>query len=426
MGPPFCFVGNRIQAMNVSDNLVKRLSPTLFSILRETSKLASTHGVELYLVGGMTRDVLAGFQPRDPDIMATGGFPEFPLTVAESFGGEVLKTTEFGTASLRIQDIDLDLSTARRETYDRPGALPTVFPGTVEEDMARRDFSINTMAISLSENSWGELLDLNGGIQDLEAGLIRVLHDESFRDDATRMLRAIRYTCRNGHRLEAHTEVLLKQDLHYLDTISGDRIRHEIEYFFLEPKVADMIEMAHEVGVLSAVHPALSVERNTIASLHQIAAEQPDDIDLRLLALLVQSVPHGAVESVIERLNMDSDWARVVRDVVTVRELAADLADENAKRSRIYEILHDLDPIAIESYAETTTNPTAARWLRLYLDELQYIRPLLNGDDLIALGVPQGPTIGRLLSQLLDARMNGLATTKDDEKAFVTRSMSAG
>jgi tRNA nucleotidyltransferase (CCA-adding enzyme) len=412
--------------MNVSDNLVKRLSPTLLSILRETSKLASTHGVEVFLVGGMVRDVLAGFQPRDPDIMATGGFPEFPLSVAERFGGELLKTTEFGTTSVRIQDIDLDLSTARRETYERPGALPTVFPGTVEEDLARRDFSINAMAISLSPDSWGELLDLNGGVQDLQIGRIRVLHDESFRDDATRMLRAIRYACRNGHRLEPHTKALIKRDLHYLDTLGGDRIRHEIEYFFIEQRVADMIEMAQELGVLSAVHPALRIYPNVLAGLRNIQLEQADDIELRLLALLVQSVTADAAESVIERLHMNSDWARVIRDVVTVRAVSRELADENEKRSRIYEILHDLDPIAIESCTETATDPTAARWLHLYLDELHYIRPLLQGDDLLALGVPKGPKIGRLLCQLLNARMNGLTTTKDDEKAFVIRSMSAG
>lgn len=407
--------------MNVSINLANRLDPTLLSILRETSKLASIHGVGLYLVGGLVRDVLAGVPHRDPDIMATGGFPEFPLAVANHFGGEVLKTTEFGTASLRIQDIDLDLSTARRETYDRPGALPTVFPGTVEEDLARRDFSVNAMAISLSEDSWGELLDLNDGVQDLDAGLIRVLHDESFRDDATRMLRAIRYACRNGHRLEQHTRSLLERDLHYLDTISGDRIRHEFEYFFLEPKVANMIDMGHELGILSAIHPSLLVEPNMIVLLRDIQIEQPDDIDLRLLALLVQSVPYRAVESVIERLNMDSNWARVVRDVITVRGLAADLADENAKRSGVYQLLHGLDPIAIESCARVATNATAARWMRLYLDELQDIRPLLNGDDLIALGVPQGPTIGRLLKELLDTRLDGFVKTTDDEKTFVAR-----
>ena len=155
----------------------------------------------------------------------------------------VRKASAFGTWSLTVQGVDVDLATARRETYERPGALPTVIPGTVEDDLARRDFSINAMAISLGEDSWGYLLDPHGGSTDLERGVIRVLHDRSFEDDATRIFRAIRYACRLDFRLESCTATLLERSLPYVSTISPDRVRHEIERIFREPRASDMIEM---------------------------------------------------------------------------------------------------------------------------------------------------------------------------------------
>ena len=157
------------------------------------------------LVGGSVRDVLADAPLTDLDIMASGNAERLVESICDRRNATVRKASVFGTWSLTVQGIDVDLATARRETYERPGALPTVIPGTVEDDLARRDFSINAMAISLGEDSWGYLLDPHGGSTDLECGVIRVLHDRSFEDDATRIFRAIRYACRLDFRLESCT-----------------------------------------------------------------------------------------------------------------------------------------------------------------------------------------------------------------------------
>ena len=403
--------------MNVSDRLEERLGGAPLSVLRSISRTASRLGVEVYLVGGTVRDALTEASPADVDIMASRETERLVESIIGQGDASVRKATEFGTWSLTVQDIDLDLSTARRETYERPGALPTVFSGTIDDDLARRDFTINAMAISLGEDSWGNLLDPHGGVKDLERGVIRVLHDRSFADDATRILRAIRYACRLDFQFESRTGELLERALPYLNTISPDRVRHEFERIFNEPRAAKMVELAGRLGVLSAVHPAL---RADATSLRAIDAEPEADAERAelLLGSIVQSIEGEDVESVIERLNLNAEWARVVRDVVKVHGRTEELMDENIAKSRVYRLLHGLKGSAIESCAMAEVDPKVAARLRLYLDELRHVRTSLDGNNLMEIGVPQGPAVGQMLEKLLDARLDGLVESAEDERGL--------
>ena len=327
--------------MNVSDRLEQRLTGVRLSVLGELSQLAAGLGVDLYLVGGTVRDVLADAPITDIDIMASGNAERLVESIREQGDGKIRKASAFGTWSLTVQGVEVDLATARRETYERPGALPTVFPGTIMEDLKRRDFSINAMAISLGEDSWGDLLDPHGGATDLERGLIRVLHDRSFEDDATRILRAVRYACRRDFRLESRTGTLLERSLPCLSTISPDRVRHEIERIFREPRAGAMIEMAGRLGVLAAIHPALRAEPVTLRAIESDPQNHARRAEL-LLGSMVQSVADCDVEAIIERLNLNADWARLVRDVTAVRERTTELEDKNVTRSRVYGLLQGL------------------------------------------------------------------------------------
>ena len=406
--------------MNVSARLERRLPDIRLSVLRELSQLATGLGINLYLVGGSVRDILRDAPLTDIDIMASGNAERLVESIHGRGDAEVRKASAFGTWSLAIRGVQVDLSTARRETYERPGTLPTVFPGTNGDDLARRDFSINAMAISLGEESWGNLLDPHGGSTDLECGVIRVLHDRSFQDDATRILRAVRYACRLDLRLEPRTETLLEQGLPFLNTISPDRIRHEIERIFREPRASHMIEMAGRLGVLAAIHPRLQADA---AALRTIQVEQGDEARRAMLMLgsMVRSVEDSDAEPIVDRLNLSADWARLVRDVAAVRERLPELEDDSVTRSRVYRVLHGFHLHAIESCAIAATVPTVARRLCLYLDQLQHVRPLLDGDDLMALGVKEGPEVGMLLAKLLDARLDGLVKSVEDEEAMVRR-----
>lgn len=408
---------------NVAYRMEGRLSPAQINLLRRASRASAGLGVELYLVGGAVRDVLLDERPIDLDLVAVGDAPDLPVDLADRLDGEVLARSRFGTARLRIGDSDIDIVAARRESYERPGALPTVSPGSIDEDLARRDFSVNAMAVSLNEEAWGDLLDPFQGRRDLQHGVIRVLHPSSFVDDATRILRAVRYTQRMEFQIDAETERLLTRDLGHLNGISGDRIRHELGRIFREPRAASMLEAAQRLGVLSAVHPALRMKPTLLAKLPGIDARPAPQDELWLLALLAYSAPSGELSGLISRLSMDRRWAAVVRDVATVREAFQRLGSENIRPGEVYAMLRKQATAAIEGCALATDEPLVRQRLDLYLTELRHVRPILNGDDLIALGVPQGPLVGKLLEKLLTARLEGLLSTKKDEETYVLRSV---
>ncbi len=410
--------------MNVSDRLANRLSDARLRVLAHISSLAARQGTDVYLVGGSVRDILASGPVLDIDVMASGGSARLVESILAEDGAEVRKSSTFGTWTLVAGGVQFDLSTARRETYDRPGALPTVAPGTVLDDLARRDFSVNAMAISLAGNSWGDLLDPHGGVHDLERGVLRVLHDRSFEDDATRILRAVRYSRRVCLSLDPRTATLLKRGLPYLETVSGDRIRREIERIFLDPQAAAMLETADDWGVLRAIHPALQIDLDALRSAGRSTGMDAARRSALLLAAMAHSVRPHDVESVIRRLNMSSEWGRIIRDTAAVRGRLRDLADAGAARSRIRSLLDSLHPIAVESSASTSDDPVVASRLREYIDELQHIRPLLDGGDLIAMGAAEGPLVGTLLAELLDARLDGLIETIADEREMARRSIA--
>ena len=402
------------------------LRPAELDLLRRASNASADLEIELFLAGGTVRDFLYRRRTADLDIVAAGGGLDFASELAGRLGAEVVAHSQFGTAKLRIEGVEVDLAAARTETYSHPGALPAVSPGTMDQDLARRDFSINAMAVSLGEGSWGDLLDPFQGRADLQSGLIRVLHPDSFQDDATRILRAVRYSRSLGFRIEEETERLLCSGLSYLEAISSDRVRHELERILREPQAAGILLDAQELGVLAAIHPALRVEPAVLKRLGETAAGPGQRNDLRLLAVFAFSASDSERSGLVERLNMGGRWAAVVRDVGKTRATFVQLEGEKIRPSQVFGLLRGLDPAAIEGCALASGEPVVSERLDLYLTELRHVRPALNGDDLMALGVPEGPLVGQLLQKLLTARLEGLVSTREDEETMVRRSLEGG
>ncbi|GAI51444.1 unnamed protein product, partial [marine sediment metagenome] len=216
-------------SQNLSSQLEEYLPQQILKLVKDAGEKASKLGQELYLVGGAVRDLFLGRANFDLDLVVEGDAIKLAQELAKDGQAKLTVHPRFGTAKLSYTDFSLDLATARRETYSQPGALPTVQPGSLTDDLRRRDFSINAMALCLTPDRFGELVDLYHSKDDLDNGLIRILHPRSFIDDATRILRGLRYEQRLGFKLEPKTAELLRRDAAMLDTISGDRIRHELE-----------------------------------------------------------------------------------------------------------------------------------------------------------------------------------------------------
>jgi len=404
--------------------LETNLPPGRLALLRSAGEIAQEEGMPLYLVGGAVRDLLLGRPLEDLDLVVEGDAETLAYVVAKRLSGEVVARSQFSTAKLKVDGLSLDLTTARREHYPRPGALPQIIPGTMEDDLARRDLSINAMAFPIHELSKGELLDPYGGMGDLEHGLIRVLHEKSFIDDATRILRAIRYEQRLGFRLEESTETLLRRDLSMLETISGDRLRKEMQLCLREEHPGPLLLRAHQLGALAAIHPSLSGAGPAVESAMQLGEKGRLEEQV-WVGLMAYALGPQDGEQLIQRLRMPSGWATTVRDTAAVREALPTLSQPNTPPVQLYDALARQSSAAVRACALATPQVEARRNLSLFLEKLRHVKPTLNGRDLIELGVPQGPDVGKMLSELRRARLEGTVGSRSDEMALVKALMAS-
>jgi tRNA nucleotidyltransferase (CCA-adding enzyme) len=389
--------------------------PGIAALLPALEGLAPT-----YLVGGAVRDLLRGAGAVDLDLVVEGDAVSVARAVAERLAGEAVVHERFGTATVRAGDLVVDLATARRESYSAPGALPDVEPASIEDDLGRRDFTINAMAIALPE---GRLVDPHGGKADLEARVIRVLHDGSFVDDPTRLLRALRYEARLGGRLDAHTEELARAAIAAgaLDTVSGKRIRDELLDLLREPDAPSALQRMRDLKLDCALHPAWRVMPERGASALLACAETGADPALASLAALM--VPDAeALHPLLDRLALTRhERDRVSRAAEVGGHLAHRLATGMAD-SQIHDLLHGEPP---ETLAVALAWGAPGEPVLRYVSRVGGVRLEVTGDDLVAAGVPESPALGDALAETLRRKLDGEVSGREEELAMALRLVRA-
>jgi tRNA nucleotidyltransferase (CCA-adding enzyme) len=411
--------------MNLSRQIEGYLPRSLLELVTEISGQAAKLGQRVYLVGGVVRDLLLGYPNFDLDLVVEGDAVKLAQQVAAASHARSLAHHRFGTAKLSYEDFTIDLATARKETYARPGALPVVTPGTLADDLIRRDFSINAMAISLDANNYGELVDPHQGRTDLEHRLIRILHPASFSDDATRILRGVRYEQRFGFEFEARTADLLRRDVPMLDTISGDRIRHELELILKEKQPELAIRRLGELGVLARIEPSLKGD-GWIAEKFDRARPLWKSAQLPPLyfCLLVYSLTERAVELFVARLNIPAKLSRAVRDTLHLKASLPLLDKPSLKPSQIYCLLREYEPVAVQANAIASESARIQRYLQLFLTKLRYVKTSVGGEELKQLGIPAGREMGKILELLHKAKLDREVRTRAEEMKLA-RSLSS-
>ena len=384
--------------------------PQLAGLLREVQKLAGDSGTSTYLVGGPVRDNLLRLPVKDLDVSVVGDAPALAARLADAVGGRLTVHQRFGTATVVVQGATVDLVTARKETYRQPGALPDVQPGDICDDLARRDFTVNAMALPLTGDDT-EPVDPHGGRRDVENRVIRTLHPGSFRDDPTRILRAIRYSSRLNFRFADSTLEELGTALaqQAISTISPDRIRHELDRIFGESDPLSALRLAHELGALGAIHPALSAR--------YIPDAAADDRSAPTVWLSTLVWPLAASEAVAfcARINAPSDWTRVINDTGRLVSRLHQLEESNLLPSQVCALLDGLSQDALTA-ATILAPQVQAGYIRRYLDSWWSVAPILRGSDLLQLGVPAGPDVGDALRALRKARLDGITQSRQDEE----------
>ena len=373
----------------------------------------------VYLVGGSVRDTLLDFTPGDLDLAVVGDGPRFAVALAHHGGGLVKSVSQFGTARVVLHTGTFDLATARTETYDEPGALPNVEASGIHDDLARRDFTINAMAVDLSPSNWGDLLDPNGGFSDTARRRIQVLHSESFRDDPTRIFRAIRYQERLDFRPDPGTLALMKRDWSYMEQISAARVRREVEKILEDPHRADILATAEDYDVLAGIDISFRVSRAALQTMRR----NPDKDTLFYLALATASLTENEARSLVDRLEPPQEWREIIFSSPRYRGMSSIFRNENLSPSEVVSVLGEFPLPLLKAHRALTVSSYQKARLDQYLGTLLHVRPEINGNDLLGAGVPEGPEVGIMLDEVLRARMDGIVSTKEEELEFVGRRM---
>jgi tRNA nucleotidyltransferase (CCA-adding enzyme) len=381
----------------------------------------------VYAVGGAVRDLLLGGEPFDLDLVVEGD----PAQVAAALGGRLRAYDRFGTATVTADGFTYDIARARRESYASPGALPDVVPATLAEDLLRRDFTVNAIALALSGPDAGATTAAPNALEDLEARRLRVLHDASFQDDPTRMLRLARYQSRLGFSIEPGTAALVRPEA--LETVSGSRIGTELRLLSREPDPVAALRALHELRLDTAIHPGFGL-REEDHELAQRALEllPPDGRPDRLaLAVAARDLNAETLRRLLDELAFEAeDRDAIIAAATGAEPLARALArvdgssepddrtpaepdDRPSTGSAIAEAVGGADPELVALAGALGPAREAARWL----NEIRRVELEIGGDDLLAAGVPEGPAIGRALKAALAAKRDGRVTGREDELA---------
>jgi tRNA nucleotidyltransferase (CCA-adding enzyme) len=428
--------------------LMSRYLPeALWGMVGVVGDVADELDMPLYFVGGLVRDLLLRKRAIDIDMVVEGDAINLVRRLRRKFGGETRSHAQFGTAKWLISDkiwqqvapdaqyddlpLALDFVTARTEFYSRPSALPEVTRGSIKLDLHRRDFTINTLAVRLDGPYLGQLLDFYGGRRDLEMGKVRVLHSLSFVDDPTRILRAARLEQRLEFSIEERTLELLTAALPMLDRVTGDRIRNELEMCLREARRAAIMRRLAEFGVLAQIHPGLSWHKQADECFRRADEALTDRLWEGVLgdespafvyfALLLLPLTETVQVEILSRLKV----RKTTRDdVLVVKDLMSALAQVplEAKPSQVVQVLRAYPPrVLLTAVAAVGPNSPKGKLIDQYQREWRDVRPELNGNDLLEMGLEAGPQIGRLLDRVLATRLDGEVRDKAGERALIDR-----
>jgi len=376
----------------------------------------------VYLVGGTVRDILLGEPSFDVDVVVVGDAIAVAHTLAGALGGRVRTHPQFGTAVVLYGDDErLDVVTARSETYDAPAALPTVAPGTIEEDLRRRDFTINAMAASLTGGQPGLLVDPFDGRADLEARRVRVLHDRSFVDDPTRILRAIRYEDRYGFRMDDETESLARSCIEtgHVGDLSGARLREELVALLEEGDVSHAIPRLAELGAEKEIHPDVVADEETVRLFDRLR-ELNEAYRLGIpvwrlgLAALGRRLAAGELSAWLDGLKVRRrDAGQIEAAVIVGPAIAEQLRARETAPAEVVALAEPHAPDAPLFALALEDRPE----LHDYFDRLAATRLEVDGADLAQLGLAESPRVGEILAELRRRKLNGQLDGRESELA---------
>lgn len=418
---------------------LNKLPLELRKIINQAGEVSRQTRMPAFLVGGCLRDLILGADNFDIDITVEGSGIIFAEKLAKKCKSGLIIHERFGTAVLNLTNgLKVDIATTRKETYPFSAALPVVSPGSLKEDLFRRDFTVNAMALSIIPGRAEELIDPFGGRRDLAAGKIRVLHDLSFKDDPTRVLRAIRFKERLNFKIEPKTLSLLKEaiGLGLLNKVNPHRMRDEIILMLKEQDPLKQIKRLEELGGLSVISEKIKPAKSTYALFKSIGKEvswfvknfpRRRQLDLWLIyfTALLARLSCAEIKKISLKLALrKGEEKRIINYCQSGNKLIRQLSRKNILPARIFYLLEPVSYETVILLLASSANPYLKKHIKEFLENYNGTRLNVSGNDLRDLGILPGPEYSKILTKILGAKLNGRAPNRRNELVLIKKLIS--
>jgi tRNA nucleotidyltransferase (CCA-adding enzyme) len=420
---------------NIISFMKERLSDRVLALLRNVGEVAHEMGFSAYLIGGFVRDLFLYRHNEDMDIVIEGDGIAFAREFARRSDARINTYDKFGTAVIIFPDAyKIDVASARMEYYSFPAALPTVEMSSIKLDLFRRDFTINTLAVSLNPAGFGKLIDFFGAQRDIKEKVIRVLHNLSFVEDPTRVFRAIRFEQRFGFKIGKLTSSLINNavKMDFFKRLSGKRVFAELRHILEEDNPVPALSRLNEYDLLKTIDPSIqhtpkmmthfNAARKVLAWYDLLFASETCNKWTVYLMILIRHAGEENAEAICRRFELAPKHQKIfIRDRRVAEECLARLHRSGGLQNHLlYRALKDFRIELILYMMALTPNEKIVKAISFFVTDLRHTRLSVSGKDLQALGLSPSPSFGRILSAVMDAKLNGELKTCQDELDYLT------
>lgn len=415
------------------ENLSRQLNKQPKEVLERVkfiARLAEELSYPVYAVGGFVRDLIMGLKDFDLDVVVEGDGINFAKELHSRIAGSAfIRHRQFGTATVSFEDkAKVDIASARKEIYEHPASLPKVTFGTIKDDLGRRDFSVNAMALDISRHNFGALVDFFAGTDDIKKKLIRALHTASFIDDPTRILRAIRFEQRFNFRIEPGTLRLIREalDLRMLEKVHNHRLRDELILILKEPQAIKCVKRINTLCAFRFIHSAIAVDRKTISSLEKIklihlwfeenfSHRRKIELWVLYLAVLLEGLEPSEQQIILSEFAFRKGEIKIILSFKEASKKTILHLRAARSASHIYRTLEGFSCEMILLTLSKTDNQNVKNKITDFLRHYSAARIFISGHDLKAHGISPGPDFKEILKKLLYAKLDGKFETKEEE-----------
>jgi tRNA nucleotidyltransferase (CCA-adding enzyme) len=428
-------IQKKLKIRRINHLLYQRLDNHILTLLTNIGQTGQYLGWNTFAVGGFVRDLLLGHDNLDIDIVVEGDGIEFAKTFAKKESCRVNTYKKFATAVIVYpNNFKVDVASARMEYYQTPAALPIVEKSSIKHDLARRDFTINTLAISLHPDNFGRLIDFFGGMRDLKDKTIRTIHNLSFVEDPTRIFRAIKFANRFGFNIGKLTSSLIKNAvvINCFKNLSGSRVLSELKQIFAESDPIPAVKIMEDYGLEKILHKELNFVPQTYQLLesvnkimvwHDLLYTNEDYLRWTIYFMAIfNRCSHQVSKEICERLNIPPKERAILMEKRYEAETQLAIIEKTPSSDKIENLYWKLTGFKTEFLLymmALTTNEDTKKAISYFYTHLRHVKPIIRGKDLVSLGLKPGPVFSEILNKILTEKLGGKVKSKEAELEYV-------